>query len=96
MLSEEELQKYREAGKILAEVREEIRPMVKVGVKLLEIAERAEELIRAKGANPAFPCNVSVNEVAAHYTCRWLHRRHRIHGEHRWGKRTDRNCRKSS
>ena len=68
MLSEEELQKYREAGKILAEVREEIKPMVKIGTKLLEIAEKAEELIRNKGAQPAFPCNVSVNEIAAHYS----------------------------
>ncbi len=68
MLSEEELQKYRQAGKILAEVREEIKKHVKEGVKLVDIAERAEELIRSKGAQPAFPCNVSVNEIAAHYS----------------------------
>jgi methionyl aminopeptidase len=68
MLSDEELAKYREAGRIVAEVREEIRPLIKAGAKLVEIAERAEELIRAKGARPAFPCNVSVNEIAAHYS----------------------------
>lgn len=68
MISEEELQSYRKAGKILAEVREEIRPTVKTGEKLVEIAERAENLIVEKGAKPAFPCNVSVNEIAAHYS----------------------------
>jgi methionyl aminopeptidase len=42
--------------------------MVKVGALVLEIAEKAEDLIRQKGARPAFPCNVSINEVAAHYS----------------------------
>jgi methionyl aminopeptidase len=68
MLSDEELQRYREAGRILAVVREEVKPLVKVGAGLVEIAEKAEELIRSKGAAPAFPCNVSVNEIAAHYS----------------------------
>lgn len=68
MLSEEELEKYRKAGKLLAEVREQVRPLVKPGVTLLEIAEKAEELIAQKGAKPAFPCNISVNEVSAHYS----------------------------
>lgn len=68
MLDEEALQNYRKAGKILAEVREEIKKIVKPGVKLVEIAELAERLIVERGARPAFPCNVSVNEVAAHYS----------------------------
>lgn len=68
MLSPEELEKYRKVGKLLAEVREEIRPMVKVGAKVLDIAEKAEELVVSKGARPAFPCNVSINEIAAHFS----------------------------
>ena len=68
LLSQEELEKYRMAGKLLAEVREQLRPLVKPDVSLLEIAETAEKLIIEKGAKPAFPCNVSVNEVAAHYS----------------------------
>ena len=31
-------------------------------------AKKLKALIRAKGGKPAFPCNVSINEVAAHYT----------------------------
>jgi len=35
---------------------------------IIDICEKTETLIRQKGGKPAFPCNVSVNEVAAHYT----------------------------
>ena len=35
---------------------------------VIDVCEKVEELIRAKGGKPAFPCNVSINEVAAHYT----------------------------
>jgi len=35
---------------------------------VIEICERAEKLLVKKGGRPAFPCNVSINEVAAHYT----------------------------
>jgi len=68
MVAEEELEAYRRAGKLVAEVREQARPLVKPGVMLLEIAEAVEDLIVQKGAKPAFPCNVSVNEIAAHYS----------------------------
>jgi methionyl aminopeptidase len=68
MLTEEELEAYRKAGKLVAEVREQVRPLVKPGTTLLKIAEAVEESIAQKGAKPAFPCNVSVNEVAAHYS----------------------------
>jgi len=68
MLTAEELEAYRRAGKLVAEVREQARPLVKPGVALLEIAEAVEELIAQRGAKPAFPCNVSVNEISAHYS----------------------------
>ncbi len=68
MLTQEELEAYRKAGKLVAEVREQVRSIVKPGTTLLEIAEVVEDLIAQKGGKPAFPCNVSVNEVAAHYS----------------------------
>ncbi|MEM3673310.1 MAG: type II methionyl aminopeptidase [Candidatus Bathyarchaeia archaeon] len=64
----EAIEKFRLSGKILRETREEIKHFVKEGMPILEVCERAEELIREKGGKPAFPCNVSINEVAAHYT----------------------------
>jgi methionyl aminopeptidase len=64
----EELEKFRLSGKILRETREEMRAYVKENKPIIDICEKVEGLIRAKGGKPAFPCNVSVNEIAAHYT----------------------------
>lgn len=68
MLREEEIQTYRKVGKLVSEIRERARSKVKPGVTLLSIAEYVEDLIRDMGAKPAFPCNVSLNQIAAHYT----------------------------
>lgn len=65
---EEVIEKFRLSGKILRETREEMRSFVREGMPIIEICEKAEGLIREKGGKPAFPCNVSINEVAAHYT----------------------------
>jgi methionyl aminopeptidase len=62
------LDDYRAAGRILAEVREEAVEKVKEGNSVLEVAEFVENSIREKGAEPAFPCNISRNEEAAHAT----------------------------
>jgi len=64
----EAIEKTIEAGKILAQIREEIPSRVKPGVKLLEIAEFVENRIIELGAEPAFPCNISINSDAAHFT----------------------------
>ncbi|UCE91407.1 MAG: type II methionyl aminopeptidase [Methanobacteriota archaeon] len=41
---------------------------VKVGGSALKLAEDVESLIRSKGACCAFPVNIGVNEIAAHFT----------------------------
>ena len=64
----EELEKFRLSGKILRETREEMRTQVYENMPIIDVCEKVEGLIRAKGGKPAFPCNVSINEVAAHYT----------------------------
>jgi methionyl aminopeptidase len=65
---QEALEKFRLSGKILRETREEMRQLVHENMPIIEVCEKAEALIREKGGKPAFPCNVSINEVAAHYT----------------------------
>jgi methionyl aminopeptidase len=65
---EETLKKFRLSGKILRETREEMRLFVREGMPIIEVCEKTESLISEKGGKPAFPCNVSINEVAAHYT----------------------------
>lgn len=59
---------YIRAGKIASEVREKSKKWVIEGAKLLEVAEKTESEIRALGGELAFPVNISLNEIAAHYT----------------------------
>lgn len=68
MLSEDALRGYQKAGRIAADVRGEARSFVEEGMSLLTICERVEKLILDKGGRLAFPCNVCVNDVAAHYS----------------------------
>ena len=63
-----EREKLLEAGRIAAEVRELARRMVKPKAKLLDVAEAIEAKIRELGGEAAFPVNLSINEIAAHYT----------------------------
>jgi methionyl aminopeptidase len=65
---EETLEKFRLSGKILRETREEMRSFVRENMPIIQVCEKAEKLIREKGGKPAFPCNVSINEITAHYT----------------------------
>jgi methionyl aminopeptidase len=39
--------------------------------RVLDVCEEVEGKIREFGGRPAFPCNVGINEVAAHYTSPW-------------------------
>ncbi|HDI42164.1 MAG TPA: type II methionyl aminopeptidase [Candidatus Bathyarchaeota archaeon] len=66
--AEEVLKKYLQAGEIASRVREEIAGQIHAGMPIIEICEKVEELTMKLGGKPAFPCNVSINEVAAHYT----------------------------
>jgi len=59
---------YNQAGKIAAEVREMVRAKNYVGRSVYEICEEVENEIIKRGAKCAFPVNVSINEIAAHYT----------------------------
>ncbi|MEF8841803.1 MAG: type II methionyl aminopeptidase [Haloarculaceae archaeon] len=67
-LESEQYEKHREAGEILAEVRDEAAERVEVGASHLELAEWAEDRIRELGGEPAFPVNISIDEEAAHAT----------------------------
>lgn len=55
------------AGKIAADAREYAVGICKAGKTYTEVADKTEDFIIKKGAFPAFPMDVSVNHVAAHY-----------------------------
>lgn len=59
---------YIRAGKIASKVREKSRKWVREGERLLDVAEKIEAEIKSLGGVPAFPVNISVNDVAAHFT----------------------------
>jgi len=56
------------AGEIARQVKKEVVDMITPGAKLYDIAEFVERRIVELGGKPAFPCNLSINEIAAHYT----------------------------
>lgn len=59
---------YKKAGKIVSNVRKKAVDYVKEDMKILDLVEFVEGEIVELGGKPAFPCNVSINEVTAHYT----------------------------
>jgi methionyl aminopeptidase len=72
--SRKEIEKMRAAGRLVAQVREELRRMVAPGVTTLELDRAAERMIRDAGALPTFkgyngfPYSIcaSVNEQVVH------------------------------
>lgn len=68
MLNPEQLESLRRAGRAAASARDLGLSMVEAGVRLCEVADAVEEHIRGQGCGLAFPCNISLNKVAAHFT----------------------------
>ncbi len=67
-MNKKEFENYCKAGKIGNEIREYAKGFIKEGMKLVEIANKIDQRILELGAKPAFPINLSLNEIAAHYT----------------------------
>jgi len=57
-----------QAGKIASQIKIYAKSIVKKDTLLLEIAEKIEDKIISLGGKIAFPTNLSINEIAAHYT----------------------------
>lgn len=68
MSKEEALEKTLRAGEILKRVVKEAEEKIVAGSKILDVVEFIENRIVELGAKPAFPCNVSINSDAAHFT----------------------------
>lgn len=67
-MDEELIKKYRIAGRITAEALEIAKEKATEGFSLLSLAEEMEEHMRKRGAFPAFPVNISIDDAAAHFT----------------------------
>ena len=62
------IESYKKAGHVAGRARDYGATLVKPGVKLIDVAEAVEKFIREHGAEPAFPCCVSLDADAAHDT----------------------------
>ena len=62
------IESYIKSGKLTSKIRDEASKMIKDGTLVIDLVEYVENEILKSGAQIAFPCNVSLNEVAAHYT----------------------------
>lgn len=67
-MKEEEIEKYKKAGEIAIKVHALAKEIIKDGAKTFDVAEKLENKIVQLGGKPAWPMNLSINSVAAHWT----------------------------
>ncbi|MAH48343.1 type II methionyl aminopeptidase [Candidatus Pacearchaeota archaeon] len=67
-MEQKEIEAYRKAGEMAKKVVAYARGIIKPGMLLIEIADKIDAKIEEVGGVAAFPVNLSLNEIAAHYT----------------------------
>ena len=63
----EVLEAYKKAGRIAQEALQHGGKLIKIGTKVVDACDAVDEFILQKGAFPAFPAQISMNNIAAHY-----------------------------
>jgi len=66
-MDSETIEKYKKAGKIAAQVLSYGKDLIKKDAKVLDVLNKIENKIEELGAKPAFPAQISMNEIAAHF-----------------------------
>ncbi len=67
-MDDEQLEHYLKLGEEHSYILEQARRKIGPGTSVLDLVEESERLVRERGYSLAFPTNLSINEVAAHYT----------------------------
>ncbi len=67
-MDKKDIENFKKAGEIVKKVKEDIKKWIKKDMLLLEIAEKIESEIIKQGGKLAFPVNLGINEITAHYT----------------------------
>ena len=62
------IENYRKAGQISKQIKEYAKNLIKKDMLLSEIAEKIEAKIVELGGEVAFPINLGIDDIAAHYT----------------------------
>lgn len=66
-MDEEQIQKYKQAGKIAAQVLEYGKGLIKKDATMVVVLDKIEQKVLDLGAGLAFPAQISCNHIAAHY-----------------------------
>ena len=66
-MQKQELEDYKKEGEIAKNIRKFARELIKPGMPLVEIAQKIQKEIEKQGAIEAFPVNLSIDDIAAHY-----------------------------
>lgn len=66
-MEKQELSDYQKAGEIAKKITAYAREIIKPDILLLEIAQKIHKQIEKLGAKAAFPVNLSIDDIAAHY-----------------------------
>ena len=67
-MESDEIESYEKAGKILSKIRNNAVKLIKNDLPILDLVNYVESETLKAGAGISFPCNVSINEITAHYT----------------------------
>ena len=66
-MDSEIIENYKKAGKIAREALEFGKGLIKKDAKVLDVCNKVEGKIFSLGAKPAFPAQISMNSIAAHF-----------------------------
>jgi len=66
-MNQQEIESYKKAGQIAQQVRTYIKELVQPKLKLVDLARKIESKIKELGGEIAFPVNLSIDDIAAHY-----------------------------
>ena len=66
-MDQKEIEKYKKAGLIAQKIRKFVKEYIKPDMLLIEIAKIIHDKIEDEGAISAFPVNLSIDDLAAHY-----------------------------
>ena len=67
-MNSDEIEKWRQAGKLASEALQFGKNIIEEKKSMLEVTEEIENYVREKGGELAFPTNLAINNVGAHWT----------------------------
>ena len=67
-MNSDEIEKWRQAGNLASEALQFGKSIIEEKKSMLEVTEEIEKYVRDKGGELAFPTNLAINNVGAHWT----------------------------